>query len=75
MGRHCKYPLADIEVGGSLDFPVSGSRVPVAGGARTRDRIAQSLSDMVYAQKKRHGRVFTIRELPQLGVVRVWRLA
>jgi len=70
-GHPAKYPFAEMEVGHSFAIPLTGERYK---GAR-RDKAATQLSRTAHRYGKKHSKTFTVRQLNDEGVARVWRVS
>lgn len=70
-GPPAKYPFAEMEVGDSFAVPLTGERY----GNHSSDKAAVSLSVTSHTYGKRHGKKFTVRQLNDEGVARVWRVS
>lgn len=69
--KRATYPFAQMEPGDSFALSLAGHKA--ADGKR--DRMAARLSAAATSHAKRRGGEFTVRELKDEGVVRVWRVA
>jgi hypothetical protein len=70
-GRPTKYPFAEMEVGDSFAVPLAGESY----GRHSGDKAAASLSRNSHTYGKKHGKTFTVRQLNDEGVARVWRVS
>lgn len=68
--RASKYPFAQLEVGDSFAIPLSGER------KNNLYVTSMRLTSAAASHRKRNpGWAFSIRTLPDEGVVRIWRVS
>jgi hypothetical protein len=75
VGRPNIYPFPDMEIGDSFALPLTGRKGSSGSQYLKWDEVTRKLTNAANSYAKKHNKKFTVREIKDESVARIWRVS